>query len=1215
LKHSTVYGLTCILTILLAAAANATTIVLPTDEQLIAKSPLIVEGSVVSSKAIERGAQIWTETTVTVSKRLKGQSPDTITIREIGGVIVAATGDRITKIFGAPEYHAGEHVLVFLTPTPRGDYQTMDLFVGKFTEEKTIGGQRLWSRHDDAGDVSLLDRNFNELAPSHVQRDAVGFEQFIAGSGDRNYEVQNPVIAPAKRSAIAPDFTLISEPTVYRWARFESGQSAGWYSYGTQPVYAGGGVNELQTAINAWTGFSQALIRYTYVGTTAGPVGGLSGPNGRNEVLFNDPQNDIAGSWNPSTGGVVGVGGFNGVSYSATWNAPFTADATHTQRAYTAYNITEGNLSIQDNVSSSTGISSVVLAEIIAHELGHTLGFGHSTDSTALMYASVTRLGPSLRADDQTAARWLYPNGSSTPPPTTQPPAAPTGLTATASGSTVTLRWSDNATNETGQSIYVASGSGAFSKAADVAAGQITAQLTGFGAGTYRFYVIASNSAGSSAQSNTAQITISASAQAAFTFTPTSGTAGSTTFTFTDQSTGSVSSRAWTFGDGATANGTPVSHVYASAGQYTVSLTINGGQSIAQQVVNVSAGTPALAAEFYWTPTSATTDTNITFVDASSGSPTGWQWNFGDGSTANTRNPVKRYAGPGNYNVTLTASKSGLTSVMSHAISIGAGTPATPNVSAEFTFTSNATVGQSVNFIDQSSGSPTAWLWSFGDGGTAFVQNPTHVYSAPGSYSVTLNAASSGSTSIAAHIINISSNAVPYRSLVSVITQTTGVGGAAWRTELTLFNAGSEPVTPTLIFFPSAGQQFRTTRVYLAPKQSVTYGNALLDIFGVPNGAGALGVEADSVLNSPDLRISSRTYTDGANGTYGQAVGGVAPEDLGTTVYLTGLESDTSFRTNVGLVNRVNAPVGVTLELYDGDGNLLGTKSQNLAANNFQQNALTALFPNAGNGQYPVLSLRMTTGTAGAVSAYASVVDNRTQDPVYIQGGGAPSGGRLVVPVVGRAAGANGTFWRSDVTLYNPRSTSMTVAVRYLPAGSDNRGAAVRNVTIGGNRTTVLPGVLSWAGLSAGSGALDVQWSGGNGPVVTSRTYTTTTEGGTFGQSIDPIAGYGNDVYVPGLRSDFSYRSNVGFVNGNDTTIGVTAQILASNGDVVAQGFVALPPRSQNQMSLTSLFPGINPQLVGSFTLKAHTDGAPVLFAYGSIVDNGSGDPVFFAGR
>ena len=1130
MTHSKVYWPTCILMMLFASIAGATTIVMPTDEQLISKAPLIVEGTVLHSTAVDRGNAIWTETTVSIARVIKGDAADTITIREIGGMV----GNRFTKVFGAPEYREGEHVLLFLNPTPRGDYQTVDLYVGKFAEETTLGGERLWARHDDASDVTLLDRDFNPLAPSHIQRDAINFEQYIgdrvAGrAGVRNYEVVNPVVVWSKQSfRTAPDFSMISEPTIYRWFAFQNGSSAKWYSNGTQPGYSDGGVSEAQTAINVWSGYSQALIRYTYNGTTA-TMGGLNGPNGINEILFNDPKAEISGSWNRSTGGVVGQGGFNGVAGAQTWNAPFTADVSHTQRAYTAYNITEGNLTIQDNVSAANGISSSTLAEIIAHEFGHTLGFGHSLDATALMYASVSPGGPSLRSDDQVAARWLYPNGSSTPPPPVTVPSAPSGLSATASGSNVNLAWNDNATNETAQSIYMAIGSGGFAKVLDVAASQESVTLTSFSPATYRFYVVASNSAGTSSASNTASVTIGGSAQAAFTYTPSVGTAGITAFSFTDQTTGTVTLRLWNFGDGTTATTSTATHVYAAAGQYTITLTINGNSSVSH-AVTVNAPSAALGAAFTWAPVAPTT-------------------------------------------------------------------------------------AQLVNFSNQSTGSPTSFQWNFGDGTTSSVQSPAHAFAAPGNYFVTLTVGNAFSTSSVTRAVNVISSAVPYRALVSVITQATGVGGSSWRTELTIFNAGNEAVTPTLIFFPGAGGQVLTRPIYLAPKQSVTYANALLELFNLQNTAGALGVEADGVVTSPDLRVSSRTFTNGAGGTYGQSVNGVMSEDLPSTVYLTGLESDASFRTNVGFVNRNISPVAITVELFDANGTRVGVTSTTLPGNNFQQTPLTSLFPPLGGGQYPALSMRVIAAVPNVVSTYASVVDNRSQDPVYLQGTPTPTGGRLVIPAVGRVPGANGTFWRSDVTFYNPGSSTMSLSLRYQPAGSDNRFVNARALTVGAGKTLVLADVLNWLGISSGSGALDVRWTSAIGPVVASRTYTTTTNGGTFGQSIDPVTEFGNDAYVPGLRSDFTYRSNVGFVNGGDTTIGVTTQLLGTNGQTLATGFVVLAPGSQSQMTLAQMFPSINVQSLGSVTLKAHADGQPDMFAYGSIIDNTSGDPVFFGGR
>lgn len=420
-NRSKAYWVSCVLTFFSVFTANATTIVLPTDAQLIEKSSLIVKGTVSHSVPVDRRGAIWTETTIAVEDVLKGEAGAEVTVREIGGTI----GDRITVIFGAPEYREGEHVLAFLVRTPRGDYQTADLFVGKFSDEKLSNGTRVWHRDESAENTTLLDHDFRPIAQSHLERDSRSFENYVldrvAGrGGDLNYGVSN-VVDPAPSGGPFPmtsNFTLLSEPTIYRWGGFDLGQSAVWYNVGSQVGYTGGGVAELQTAMASWTGYTGARILYVYGGAKVMTPGGNGKANGVNEVDFNDPLNEIAGSFNPATGGVVGQGGFNGISGTGTWTSTFAADATHIKKSWPVYNIIEGNLVIQDGVSAAAGISSSKLAEIVAHEFGHTLGLGHSADNTALMYYSATGLGPALRTDDQLAARWLYPGASTTPVPT-----------------------------------------------------------------------------------------------------------------------------------------------------------------------------------------------------------------------------------------------------------------------------------------------------------------------------------------------------------------------------------------------------------------------------------------------------------------------------------------------------------------------------------------------------------------------------------------------------------------------------------------------------------------------------------------------------------------------------------------------------------------------------------------------------------------------------
>ena len=133
-----------------------------------------------------------------------------------------------------------------------------------------------------------------------------------------------------------------------------------------------------------------------------------------------------------------------------------------------------------------------------------------------------------------------------------------------------------------------------------------------------------------------------------------------------------------------------------------------------------------------------------------------------------------------------------------------------------------------------------------------------------------------------------------------------------------------------------------------------------------------------------------------------------------------------------------------------------------------------------------------------------------------------------------------------------------------------------------------------------------------DGPIATSRTYTTVTTGGTFGQSIDPVTSFTSRTFVPGLRNDGSYRSNLGFVNGGTTNETFTVRLLSPAGAQLAQTNLTLAAGAQVQYSVPSLFPGFS----GSqFTLQVEGNAGARLFAYGSMVDNISGDPVFFAGH
>ena len=160
-------------------------------------------------------------------------------------------------------------------------------------------------------------------------------------------------------------------------------------------------------------------------------------------------------------------------------------------------------------------------------------------------------------------------------------------------------------------------------------------------------------------------------------------------------------------------------------------------------------GTALPVANYSASPSSGNTPLIVSFTDKSTGSPTEWNWNFGDGNTSSEQNPGHTYSAAGNYTVALTVGNAAGTDEKTKAGYITVKTVA-PNLLADFS--ASPTSGNSpmrATFTDNSKGSPASWRWSFGDGTYSTEKNPAHTYSKAGKYTVSLTVRNTASSNTA----------------------------------------------------------------------------------------------------------------------------------------------------------------------------------------------------------------------------------------------------------------------------------------------------------------------------------------------------------------------------------------------------------------------------------------------------------------------------------
>ena len=171
-------------------------------------------------------------------------------------------------------------------------------------------------------------------------------------------------------------------------------------------------------------------------------------------------------------------------------------------------------------------------------------------------------------------------------------------------------------------------------------------------------------------------------------------------------------------------------------------------------------------ANFTGSPLAGCSPLIVNFQNLSTGNPTSYSWDFGNGNTSTQQNPTATYFNPGTYTVKLTATNANGSNTLTRSQYITVYDAPTVNFSANIT---SGCRPLTVQFTDMSTAGAgnanTSWLWDFGNGNTSTQQNPTTTYSIAGAYTVTLSVTNDkGCSKILSKPNYINANAGPHAS-------------------------------------------------------------------------------------------------------------------------------------------------------------------------------------------------------------------------------------------------------------------------------------------------------------------------------------------------------------------------------------------------------------------------------------------------------------------
>jgi hypothetical protein len=470
--------------------------------------------------------------------------------------------------------------------------------------------------------------------------------------------------------------------------------------------------------------------------------------------------------------------------------------------------------------------------------------------------------------------------------------------------------------------------------------------------------------------------------------------------------------------------------------------------------------------------------------------------------------------------------------------------------------------------------------------------------------------------------------------IIPVVGHASGVGGSLFESDVRVANTAATTMKYQLNFTLSRSdgtQSGQSTTVQIAPGETMALDDILTSFFGLgADGTSATGVleirplttstsVTSSSVNVQTTVASSRTYNATTTGTYGQYIPAIPfSQFIGTgggRLTLQQVAQSSLYRSNLGLTEGAGEPADVTVHVFNIAGAEVGQASYSLLPGEHRQidRFLSVNNIPLDEGRFEI----EVTSPTGKVTAYASTVDNATNDPLCVLPvlKGALSSSRYVIPGV---ADLNSPFqaWRSDIRIFNSGASDVTATLTYFPQPGNPGATSTPLITIKAGEVKVIDNALQTLyGLTNSGGAVLLTTPSAVPLVVTARTYNQ-TDVGTYGQFIPSATPAessglgGRTIQLLQLEQSDRARSNIGITEttGNPVTVELSAIVPDSKTAMKTQFTLGA-----GEFFQTTLGPG-GFNLSNAYNVRVTVkvlSGTGKVTAYGSMIDALTGDPTF----